>query len=272
MKTTLKNIFKPLNKMGEIKSQYEDLIEPMVENTAIDRIRGKIPEEHKLKNGSLLHANIESIVNTETAIGRKLDEIDGINKFELSDKCNKYDKQFKESFEQWKVNIPDQNQVERVKKELSAMLGNYSWLLKNFENDMCHADELKQSIELEKNTTKFLFQNILGKRHEEKQLENADKLAKKLATIQTSETRLLELLGAIKNMQNEVNKERRKWAELLIGMRDTLKSEPKPVKPNVTPAKGSKKPVKPIGKPAKGSSSGSSSSSNKSKIRNKNKK
>lgn len=191
------------------------------------------------KNGRyVLSKDIIDVINHQTEEIANLNrEICSEMEIKLSERM---DELFNRSYDQWILNAPNGNEGKRVKHSMYLIEFDHQILSDQFTKKIKTVNTLKVNITLSIAAFECALDKLLP--------SNDSRIAKKCfedivaATVKISslQFKLLSALDEFKNVVVKYNNARVKWAEFIIGMRRTLKSERKLVKPDVNPKKLSK--------------------------------
>lgn len=221
--------------------RYNHLIAPLVADKVLTRILPKIrdgADRADLKKQSNLISKYNSIKEADEDLFETIGTISKNNQFDLSDE---YDRDFNESFKQWIKNDPDINQILQALRNLNSMESEYLMLLRKFHETMDGTDKLDDSIRYEKSIAQSICDKILNEKKTDVVLKNVNEIVKLFKSIYKNQLGLTEKLSNVIKLQVESKSRRKIWAEVLIGMREKLKSNRKRVQPNAKQAKGPSK-------------------------------
>lgn len=214
----------PLIAIDEIADKLNNHMKKYMESPKINQVCQKVSKNENIKkriNKKFNIINYEQtmiIKKTFRKISKNIDYVPSEND----------DQQFVERFNEWKEDIPDKQQIKKIKNELKTKEKNYRQLRKISDVLMKTVFQVLKSIETDKSTVNLLCNDILGEIHS----ENATKIAEKLVTqLDRIRINLLNLFQWLKNMEYcllKYNIDRKAWADFLIGIREMPKCERQP--------------------------------------------
>lgn len=149
----------------------------------------------------------------------------------------KSDKEFGISFKNWNSNPANVEHIKRVQSELSSMKQKYLVLHETFNVQMKPLLEIIATIGSETEGAHSLFEKIVAAYSPNKMLEDIEKLhpiLKGIIDVYTLNADLPQKLLNVRNALQSYNEQRIKWAEFVIGMRQTPSGEKKRVKLTIT--------------------------------------
>lgn len=224
MEPKLNFVLKTFITKDEIKRKYEVLIGPVLNESDRWKIIGKLPDGADRKKGrAFFFPFIEIDQFEQVAISRRFSEFYKQIEFELDEN----DRPFIETFKRWKNTNSHRNQIKQVLEDLKSMQSEYTSLLDKFQKDMTRADELKENIEVERAVVTLFGRKCLNATDVKNLLKNAEEIFKHMKNIGQEELDLERQFGYMIEWQVKLNSERQKWADLLIGLRETLDSNRK---------------------------------------------
>lgn len=159
--------------------------------------------------------------------------------YNLANKNDKMNKCFNKSYKIWKHNPVDQKHMQQVAIDFESMELEYIRLRAVFEMKMNAKDEIKRNIETMIAAVDGMFDELLNV-SKSKELDPNSTIQQMVMAIVRDLTeihkRRVEYMANLRNLRNilkDYNKSRVIWAEFLIGMRESLKSDSKPVQPEI---------------------------------------
>lgn len=200
-------------------------------------ILGKVPE-NIMFGETTSHDFLElSLKSGDTANRLRISYIKyEINSEILFELFMRNDKSFNQSFKNWKRNPTDQKHVQRVKNELASMKSEYDQCNTHFNKQLRAIVESRAKIETMISSVNESIKYLLNIKETEQSYyydSIVSKPVKEIAItsmkIYSDQTAFMTKLEKLRDLLKDYNKKRVKWSEFLIGMRETLVSEPKPV-------------------------------------------
>lgn len=182
--------------------------------------------EHDLRGGDYFN----SIEKAEKdLIKTSLVKIRENIQFDLS---KENDEEFKEAFQRWATNPPNITQIEKVLSHMNTINEKIEMFKKQFNKVAEGIKKQEKDIISEKNKAKSICGKIKKKKDVQEVRENADDLARSLKDIHQKELSWNRKLLNLIQLQEELNSERKRWAEFTIGKRETLESHEEPIQTN----------------------------------------
>lgn len=219
------------NNISKIISALDASMNGLFDGATFDKIVLKVAD-FKEDTRKYIHKSINE-VKDQHAMTMKIfyDELSPELKFEPSDRC---DKNFNDSFKQWIENPVKQKRIQIVNENLSPMKSEYDKLQESM-NIQCKETKrecklIKKDITLVKKLHKTIL--TLSDLDSERIKRIINNVVNLLMKINENQDLVLHNLEHMKIIFHSYNRLRMIWAEFLIGMRKSLRSTPKSVKPS----------------------------------------
>lgn len=132
------------------------------------------------------------------------------------------------SYNNWVENSFDQNHLKQINGEFPTMKSKFDNWQQTFKADLTAATALRGEIKTSIYKTAPIFLSVTKLPVKAAEITET-KLDPALDAILAGQYRLIKKLESMSDTLSKYNSERMKWVEFLIGMRDTLDSDPKPV-------------------------------------------
>ncbi|XP_031621060.1 uncharacterized protein LOC116339363 [Contarinia nasturtii] len=209
---------------NDVRSKLKAPVNKFLDSATRDRVAKKIPKTMKI-NGKNTRAAINSMIKS---INDQRTQIRNINADILKKMAfkpsEKNDDLFIQSYKTFIVNPFDLAHAQQVWRDQKTMRDEYDELHAKFDVDMNAADTLKASVDLDLDIATKGFFELLNT-SEIKQIKNI------CVRIESITNKIIEqqqlVLGKLESVRDTIeqyNVKRYRWAECVIGMRNTLAS------------------------------------------------
>lgn len=235
MKPKLDFILQISDDVVEIKSRL-DAIPSMnlIDNTKRDSLMKIVPKEMQIrgrKASEYLYVHISAINNKQSKFKHLGDDLWKRIAFEPS---HKKDHLFRDSFKKWDHNAPNKKQILQVANDINSMQAENYEIFTQFTNGIKAVDEITANIATGSGSVNSLLDRLFLEKEDSEEFRkcigDVVPILTEIANLQTS---LFNNLRTVRSILKDYNRKRRKWADVLIGMRQTRTTSRKPVKPTI---------------------------------------
>lgn len=133
------------------------------------------------------------------------------------------------SFLNWFRNVPENIDIQRVRSALDSMNTEYAALRERFINKINEIKPLKATIDTDIIRANCLIETLLEIVHITQATDNITELVIMADSVSRRRYDLIRELKIVYQILEDYNKKRMIWADLIVGIRDTLTSQRKPV-------------------------------------------
>lgn len=220
MYSKLNFMLKITDNTDDIKCKVNMRVKKFMTRSEMDDLFDKVPKD----------INIETNVNAINVGQENISEINHQIYLMLRSRAtiNQFKGRFIDSYYNWKRNSLSKRDIQRVGSGLNSITSKFNELRKKFNTYIKAVNELREKNKSDMNF--FLFE-IISNEKSNLTVENFNQRFKPiLDKIVTEQSQLIKNLANARDSLREYNGHRVKWAEFIIGSRQTLTSDPKLVK------------------------------------------
>lgn len=223
----LESIFDMFTMINEIRTKFQPFTTEFMDDGKKKLISDKVP----LAEDKCLF-RLDKKINwinevREKEIPSRTNRIISIFSFNLEK-----DTKFMASLHNWEKNPVDKKHLERVKKNIGSMKSEYKAFQEDFKKNMEMANEVIAEIDAATIRVNQVFDIVWkteGELGEDKDKDLLTEASLALTELLQCHEYMCNVLNKLEEGALSLNKHRCKWADFLIGMRRTLKSDREPV-------------------------------------------